>query len=186
MAENEKTCCFIGQRKIEKNPMMEEFLRFAVETLIKKYGISVFLFGSKSEFNDLCYDAVTKLKEKYPHIKRVYVRAEFLYEYDPYTEYLLTRYEETYYPEKLVNAGSAVYVERNFEMINKSDLCVFYYEKGYKPQKRKSGTRIAFEYAISKKKKTYNAATGLERFCEMKSFELMLERMKADETAYSL
>lgn len=53
-------------------------------------------------------------------------------------------------------------------MIDNSDVCVFYYNKDYLPPIRKaqskflpdyqpkSGTAIAFQYAISKKKKILN------------------------------
>ena len=57
-----------------------------------------FLFGSKSRFDDLCYEAVTELKKKYVHIQRIYVRAEFPYIDESYKSYLLKGYEETYYP----------------------------------------------------------------------------------------
>ena len=40
-----------------------------------------------------------------------------------------------------------MYVERNCEMINKSRFCVVYYDEEHLPSKRKSGTKIAFEYA---------------------------------------
>ena len=48
-----------------------------VENLILNHDVEIFLFGSKSEFNSLCRDVVTELKGKHPHIKRVYVRAEY-------------------------------------------------------------------------------------------------------------
>ena len=45
-----KTVCFIGHRKISLD-----------ETV---------LFGSRSEFDDMCHEIVTDLKEKYPFIER--------------------------------------------------------------------------------------------------------------------
>lgn len=41
-----------------------------------------------------------RVKEEYPDIKRIYVRAEFPYINDDYKNYLLKSYEDTYYPEK--------------------------------------------------------------------------------------
>lgn len=53
-------------------------------------------------------------------------------------------------------------------MIMASDICIFYYNKDYQPKRRKeskhsigtyqpkSGTRIAYEFAISKKKEIVN------------------------------
>jgi len=93
------------------------------------------------------------MKEKYPHIKRVYVRAEFPVISNDYKAYLLTSYEDTVYPDKILGAGRAAYVERNYEMINRSRFCVFYYDEGGVPTTRKSGTKIALDYAIKQGKK---------------------------------
>ena len=90
------------------------------------------------------------MKEKYPKIKRVYVRAEYPHISECYKNYLLENYEDTYYPEKIMNSGRASYVERNYEMIDKSDYCVVYYDELNIPSIRKSGTKIALDYAIKK------------------------------------
>ena len=73
----ENTCCFFGHRKIEDSSELRTKLYDTIEKLIVNENIATFLFGSKSEFDALCHEAVTELKEKYPHIKRVYVRAEY-------------------------------------------------------------------------------------------------------------
>ena len=114
--------------------------------------VDTFLFGSKSRFNDLCYELVTEHKEKYPYIKRVYVRAEFPIINENYKEYLLERYEDTYYPQKIIGSGKASYIERNYEMINNSKYCIVYYDESYAPTTRKSGTEIALNYAIKQGK----------------------------------
>ena len=87
---------------------------------------------------------------------------------EDYEKFLLKNYEETYYPKKAANAGRAVYVERNYEMIDKSDFCIIYYKEDYSlPLKKrwkgsplthqpKSGTRVAYEYAKRKKKAIIN------------------------------
>ena len=111
------------------------------------------MFGSKSRFDELCLAIVTELKEKYPHVKRVYVRAEYPVIDEDYLAYLLKSYEETYYPEALVGAGRAVYVKRNREMIDHSTFCVVYYDEQHSPAARKSGTKLALDYAAGKKKK---------------------------------
>ena len=93
---------------------------------------------------------MTEIKEKYPHIKRVYVRAEYPYISEHYKNYLLESYEDTYYPEKIMNSGKAAYVERNYEMIDKSHFCIVYYDQQSVLTTRKSGTKIALDYAIKK------------------------------------
>ena len=125
MSEN-CTCCFIGHRKTEETEDIRLRMISAVENLITAENVDTFLFGSKSRFNSICYEVVTELKEKFPHIKRVYVRAEYPYIDDSYKEYLSEKYEYTYFPEKLLNSGRSVYIERNCEMIDKSKFCIIY------------------------------------------------------------
>ena len=144
------TCCFFGHRTINETDELRTKITEAVERLIIDKKVDTFLFGSKSEFDRLCLELVTKLKEKYPHVKRIYVRAEFPFINDDYLTYLLKSYDETYYPEKLHGAGRAAYVERNYEMINNSKYCIFYYDEQNAPTTRKSGTKIALDYAIKK------------------------------------
>ena len=146
-----KTCCFLGHRTINESVELITEVANTIEMLIVDKGVDTFLFGSKSRFNDLCYELVSEMKSRYPHIKRIYVRAEFPIIDESYRSYLLERYEDTYFPEKLLLAGKAVYVQRNFEMIEKSHYCLVYYDKAYIPQERKSGTKIALDYAMKKK-----------------------------------
>lgn len=148
-------CCFIGHREIEETEELKRDLCERIEDMIANKKVDTFLFGSKSRFNNLCYALATDMKEKYPHIKRVYVRAEFPVIDDGYKAYLLERYEAAYYPEKITGAGRAVYVERNREMIDQSQYCVFYYKESLAPKSRTSGTKIALEYAIKHGKTVY-------------------------------
>ncbi len=164
-----KRCCFVGHRKIEQTAEFEERLYNEVEKMIDS-GVDTFYFGSKSEFDRFCHRVVSSLREKYPHIKRIYVRAEYSDINEDYTGYLLESYEDTYYPDKVRNSGRAAYVERNQHMINLCSHCIFYYIEDYLPPRRrnsrrdisdyqpKSGTKIAFDYAVQKKKNVINVA----------------------------
>ena len=173
MASKQHTCCFFGHRKIENEEELGERLKSIVEDLITNKKVDTFLFGSKSEFNSLCRVVVSELREKYPHIKRIYVRAEYPEITEHYKEYLLEDYEDTYYPERIVNAGRAVYAERNCEMIDNSAWCVAYYNENYAPQRRRtaknsvlptcqpnSGTKRAYDYAKRKGTKIINTYLG--------------------------
>ena len=144
----ENTCCFFGHRTINETEQLKNELRETIEDLITNKKVDTFLFGSKSQFDELCLEIVTKIKEKYPDIKRVYVRAEYPVISENYKVYLLTKYDDTYYPDKIIGAGKAVYVERNCEMIRKSRYCIVYYNENNAPKTRKSGTKIALDYAI--------------------------------------
>ncbi len=153
---NKNTCCFFGHRKINESEELKSKLIEIIEKLIVEKQVDTFLFGSKSRFNSLCQETVTQIKEKYPHIKRVYVRAEYPYISDHYKNYLLESYEDTYYPEKILNSGRASYVERNYEMIDNSHYCIVYYDDLSAPTTRKNGTKIALDYATKKCKNIIN------------------------------
>ncbi len=83
-------------------------------------------------------------------------------------EILLKGFEDSICPKGVSNAGIASYVKRNQAMIRESDICVFYYDENYLPKRRKmnkhsisdyqpkSGTAVAYEYAVSKNKKIIN------------------------------
>ena len=169
--DTDKACCFFGHRKIIQTPELIKRLTKEIEVLIAEKEVSTFYFGSKSEFDNLCHKVVTELRTKHPHIKRVYVRAAFQYIPTWYKDSLLKHYEATYFPEHMENAGRASYVERNQEMINKSDFCIVYYDENYKPPRRKnrrrdlcdyqpkSGTAIAYNYAKRKGLKIINIIT---------------------------
>ena len=143
----EYTCCFFGHRTINETEQLKNELRETIENLIINKNVDTFLFGSKSRFDELCLEVVTKIKEKYPNVKRIYVRAEYPIISEKYKAYLLTKYDDTYYPDKIVGAGRAVYVERNCEMIQNSRYCIVYYDENNAPKTRKSGTKIALDFA---------------------------------------
>ena len=151
-----KTCTFIGHRKIEKTDNLNKNLTIAIEDLIVNKNVHTFLFGSRSEFNELCHLIVTTLKEKYPYIKRVFYTCQ--------SEYCITEkdlikwenicsttlkkdikllgFEEEFEYKNKNLSGKASYVERNYAMINDSVYCVFYYNDKIDTQ-YKSGTKIA-------------------------------------------
>ncbi len=175
-------CCFIGHRKINYSKELEEKLEKIIENLIIKFNVFTFLFGSRSEFNDLCHKVVTKLKEKYPEVRRVMYtcksesctfeneREKFerlIFKFTGSNSELLGYEEEREFNTKYVS-GRASYIERNQAMINESDYCIFYYDESYKPPLKKiykqdksyykpnSGTKLAFDYAKRKNKKILN------------------------------
>ncbi len=150
---NDRTACFFGHRHIEETEELKNNLYYVIENLIIEKNVNTFLFGSKSAFDNLCHEIVTELKDqKYPDIKRIFIRAEYPYINEDYERYLLQFYEDSYYPETLLGANRAVYVKRNYLMIDKSKYCVIFYNENFAPTKRKSGTKIALDYALKKKK----------------------------------
>jgi len=175
-----KKCCFIGHRTIEQSDELLNMLNTTIRRLIIEEGVQYFLFGSRSAFDDLCHGIVTELQKEYPHLVRVAytrrseyaVKAEEKEQMERSWSSLLKRdvklkdYDAEVQSERVYSAGKASYVERNREMIDASDFCIFYYNENYAPPQRKranrdlstyqpkSGTRLAYEYAVQKSKKT--------------------------------
>lgn len=147
---------FIGHKTFNSTDIFLDSARKYIKSLIVKEGADIFLFGSNSRFDELCYRIVSDLKQQYPHIRRVYVRAEYEYIDEQYRDYLLTRYEDTIYPPAVHNAGRRAYIQRNRYMIDKCDKLIVYYDESHKPAHRASGTALAVRYAIQKKKPYYN------------------------------
>ena len=152
-----KTCCIIGHRDLKNTKELELKVTKIVADLIEKENVINFLFGSKSKFSDFCYNIVTKYKNTYSNLRRIYVRAEYPIISEDYCNYLKKFYEDSYfYNDKLIN-NTFSYIKRNQLMIDKSDFCIFYYNKNYLPKTNtKSGTHIAYEYATKKGKMIIN------------------------------
>ena len=155
---------FIGHRYVKDVKMLKLKIKSMIETLILKDNTDTFLFGSKSQFNDICYETVTELKIKYPYIRRIYVRSAYEYIDNEYKDYLLSLYEDSIFPIAVRDAGRASYIRRNEAMIDMCDVLVVYFLADYKPlenKSRKSGTGLAIRYAVRKGKSVINFATKI-------------------------
>lgn len=174
--------CFIGHRTVTDAVQIRIRLMETIERLILD-GANTFLFGSRSDFDSLCWEVVTELQAQYPNSKRVsynvpYESAITSREERQQLEQISSKlvgsavrlkdYEAAVNSQKSINATKDTYIMRNQEMIDNSDVCVFYYNKDYLPPRRKqskrhvldyqpqSGTAVAFEYAMRKKKTIIN------------------------------
>lgn len=115
------------------------------------------MFGRKSVFNDLCYDIVTRLQDNFRDIKRIYIIAEYPKKNKEYISHIKTLFEDCYYYNKNLVSHRLNYIKRNETLIDKSDFCLFYYDCNYLVDKgTKSGTHIAYNYAVKKNKKIIN------------------------------
>lgn len=178
----EKAVCFIGHRNAKLDENQLQTLKNVIKDLIVDKNVQIFLFGSRSDFDCICHNIVTDLKEEYPYIqRRCYTcrhetctleseREHWEKLYSEWRErevHLLGVEEEVEHKTKWTS-GKASYVERNQAMIDDSDLCIFYYDENYKPEERKyskrcvctyqpnSGTHLAYKYAKQKKKEIIN------------------------------
>ncbi len=169
--EKHKICSFFGHRKIYESNELKQKIRVCIEDLINRYNVCMFLFGSRSDFNDLCHLVVSELKEEYSFVERICYTCksesctleserkerERIFSLVLNKEVHLLGFEKEFEHKTKYEAGRASYVERNQAMINDSDFCIFYYDKNYVPLKKtNSGTKLAYEYAVRKKKKVIN------------------------------
>ncbi len=177
-----KKTCIIGHRNAKFNDEKLKKLKEFFENLIVNDNVTVFLFGSRSNFDYICHKIITELKTKYFFIQRKCYTCssetctlenekkywEAVYSHLHKKEvHLLCVDEEVEFKNKWI-AGRASYVIRNQAMINDSDICVFYYNENYEPKMRKyskrsiayyqpkSGTELAYKYAKQKKKEIIN------------------------------
>lgn len=67
---SEKTVCFIGHRTVVNAEQVRTKLFDILSTLISN-GADTFLFGSRSDFDTLCWEVVTELQKEYPQLKRI-------------------------------------------------------------------------------------------------------------------
>lgn len=155
------TIAFIGHRKVPQANAVAERLRAKLRLLIESECADTFLFGSRGEFNALCYSVVTELKADYPNIKRIYVRAEYPHINDDYAAYLRTLYEYSYFPPQIEKAGYRIYVERNRILADSCDMLICYYNEFVRAL-RASGTYAVMQY-VRQKIKEYGTFTGSKK-----------------------
>lgn len=183
MTSDDKKCCFIGHRTIKITDALTEKLKRIIEGLIVEEGVRCFLFGGRSEFDDLCHGIVTEYQTKYSNVYRIAYtcRSEYAMKNDEALRLSIKAkcFEGEIKSDRLLGSGSAAYVVRNREMIDASFFCVFYYDESYMPPKRKrstrdqstyqpkSGTRLAYEYAISKSKGDKKRVINTFRRCDL-------------------
>lgn len=146
-----KTLAFFGHRKIVVTDTLIIKLRNLIERFIVSENFGYFYFGGFGDFDQLCYNIVSELKAKYPHIQRIYVYEDenFLRKKPKYL--LHEEYEYFVYYEPKVKYWYYRILFRNFEIIDRSDYIIFFVNN-----KENSGACKAMNYAKSKKKSFVN------------------------------
>lgn len=147
-----ESCSVFGHSEIEITQELEYKLFDTFEDIINK-GCKLYYFGGFGMFDDLCHKVVSKLKGKYPHIKRIYClsgprhqriskRPNWLKDED-YEEFIYLDLDFDYWYQRIYY--------RNCAMIDRSGIIVFYVEP-----KENSGAYKAYKYAVKKKKALIN------------------------------
>ena len=158
---NMKSCSFFGHRDTLQTEELKQKVKETVEHLIVEEGVDTFLFGSRSNFDELCHIVVTGLKEKYPYIRRIAylckhesgclvgAGASLRQNIKDLTgrDVYVGEYEEIKKSDRINSAGRASYVERNQWMVSNSDYAIFYLNENYCA--KNSGTVKTFLYAQS-------------------------------------
>ncbi len=144
--EKDRTCCFFGHGQVDVEGDLYDNVKSMIETLIVEDKVDTFLFGRKSEFDILCLCAVTKLKEKYPHIKRIYTRTDFPFMNGDLVDYDQD-YDDVYYPGRIFPDGKTVYRGQSKERLDMSGTCLLYDEDGLQTGE----PWFDFDYARQKK-----------------------------------
>ncbi len=141
--------------------------------MIQNQNVKYFLFGSKSDFNNICHQIISSLQLEYSHIKKIAYTCKnesCLFEsekkmwielfYKKQIKTNLLYFDEEFEHKTKFSAQKASYIERNKAMIDNSDYCIIYYNPLYLPysNNNKSGTKIAYDYIIQKRKSFINIA----------------------------
>ena len=145
----DKICCFFGHRKIEDRERIRRQVAELVEKRIKE-GFTLFLFG---EFDELCHEVVSHLKQSYPQIRRVYcVTEERHLRQGKRPKHLSEKdYEEFSYLQPSFEYWYKRIYYRNCAMIEKSNFILFYAE-----ERKDSGAYKALLFTKKSKKEYVN------------------------------
>lgn len=148
----EKVCSCFGHFSIE----ITDSLKLRIEQEITNAlndGVRIFLFDGRSDFDDLCYDAVTLKMQEHPEIS---IRRVFCFPMDKHLRkpprwFQRKEYEALECPIKDFDWWYTAIYYRNCAMIDMSDFVLFWVE-----ERENSGAYKTYEYAVKKKKALVN------------------------------
>ncbi len=161
MTTIEKVCSCFGHSDV---PITDD-LRARTKAEIEKGiadGVRIFLFGGRSDFDDLCYDLVTEAKTAAPQlgIKRVFCFALDKQLRKPPRWFVRKEYEALECPAKDFDYWYTAIYYRNLAMIDRSDLVLMWVEA-----REDSGAYKTYKYAVKKHKRVVNLFSD-ERRCD--------------------
>lgn len=150
--EVEKVCSCFGHLDVDITDSLRERAKQEVEKAVAD-GVRIFMFGGRSDFDDLCYDLVTEVRQQQPElgIKRVFCFALDKQLRKPPRWFQRKEYEALECPLKDFDWWYTSIYYRNCAMIDQSDLLLFWVE-----QRENSGAYKTYEYAVRKKKAIVN------------------------------
>ena len=145
----EKICSFFGHRNVA---ITEELYAITTAEIVKSvdFGCRVFYFGGFGDFDDLCYQIVTKIKQDRPHLalKRVFCVPQERYLRKKAPFFHRENYEEVRYLHPMFEGWYKSIYYRNCAIIEKSVFIIFYAET-----RQDSGAYKAYQFAKKQKEK---------------------------------
>ncbi|MFQ8636823.1 MAG: SLOG family protein [Acutalibacteraceae bacterium] len=150
------TCVFAGHRQIYE-PNIGEKVKKTLEKLIESENRAVFLNGGMGRFDDMCAEAVRKLKEQHPEkdIRLCLVAAYLSNRFNTEKSYYQTFYDEILLPEDVeYTYYKAAVTKRNRWMVDHADLMLAYIDHDY------GGAYQTYRYAQKKSVPIINIAEG--------------------------
>lgn len=151
--EREKVCSCFGHFDVEITEELRERTEKEIDRAIAD-GVKVFLFGGRSDFDDLVYDVVSEKGAQYGlELKRVFCFPLENHLRKPPRWFIKKEYEALECPCKSFDWWYTSIYYRNCAMIDESDLVLFYAE-----ERENSGAYKAYKYAVKAHKKIVNFA----------------------------
>lgn len=147
-----KICSCFGHFNVDITDDLKQRTRKEIYKAIED-GVRIFLFGGRSDFDDLCYDLVTEKRNANPQlgIKRVFCFPLEKQLRKPPRWFSKKEYEALECPSNDFDYWYTSIYYRNLAMIDNSDLILFCVE-----QRENSGAYKAYRYALKKHKCVVN------------------------------
>lgn len=150
------TVSFFGHRYIDKIRIIEDRLDELIRSLLTEHEYVEFLVGKDGDFDQIVSSAVKRAKRNYRDDNSAlvwclpYPTAALNLNMQSYRAY----YDEinVYNPDENIHPKAA-HQARNRDMVDRSDLVVFYVEHEY------GGAWQTMKYAVNQKKEIINLAT---------------------------
>ena len=145
----EKICSFFGHRDVNITDRLYAMTTAEIMRAVE-LGCHTFYFGGYGDFDHICHEIVTKIRDENPElkIKRLYCVSQERYLHKSVRYFNRDDYDEIIYlMPSFVGWYRSIYF-RNCAMIDQSDLIIFYADS-----KEDSGAYKAYKYAKKKRDK---------------------------------
>lgn len=154
MSGTEKVCSCFGHFTVEITDELKARSSKEIDKAIDR-GIRIFLFGGRSDFDDLVYDIVSEIRLQNSHLnlKRIFCFPLEKQLRKPPNWFLQKEYDGYSCPTKDFDWWYTSIYYRNCAMIDQSDLVLFYAE-----ERENSGAYKAYKYAVKIHKDLVNFA----------------------------